>query len=94
MFGRTAEHPFDPATVTKRARRTWVSAGLVPWTLHQCRHIAASAWIDAGVPLHAVSRFIGHSGIAITADVYGHLVVGAEDRAAKQMDDYLYAASE
>ena len=29
--------------------------------------------LSAGVPLKVVSDLLGHSGIAITADVYGHV---------------------
>jgi site-specific recombinase XerD len=29
-----------------------------------------------GAPLHVVSEVLGHAGIAITKDVYGHLLEG------------------
>ena len=29
--------------------------------------------LSAGVPLKVVSDLLGHSGISITADVYGHV---------------------
>jgi hypothetical protein len=47
--------------------------------------------IDAGVALTSVSRFLGHSWIAVTADRYRHLAAGAEERAAHQLDAYLAA---
>lgn len=40
--------------------------------LHTLRHSAATAMLDAGVPLHVVSRILGHSSVAITGDTYGH----------------------
>ena len=40
-----------------------------------------------GVPLKVVSARAGHSGIAITADIYGHLLPGADAQAAAKLDD-------
>ena len=34
-----------------------------------------------------MSARAGHSGIAITADVYGHLLPGADAQAAAKLDD-------
>jgi integrase len=82
VFGRSADTPFDPATVTARAKRAWKQSGLTGITLHEARHVAASLMIDAGIALTSVSKFMGHSSISITNDVYGHLVTGAESRAA------------
>jgi len=41
--------------------------------LHTLRHSAASVMLSEGVPLNVVSQILGHSGISITADVYGHI---------------------
>jgi integrase len=49
--------------------------------------------IDAGIPLTSVSKFMGHSSIPITSDVYGHLIQGAEQRAAQTLDAYIDAES-
>jgi integrase len=40
---------------------------------HDLRHSYASAALAAGVPMHVVSRSLGHSSIGTTIDVYGHL---------------------
>ncbi len=40
--------------------------------LHTLRHSAAPVMLSAGVPLKVVSDLLGHSGISVTADVYGH----------------------
>lgn len=37
--------------------------------LHALRHCAATAMLDAGVPLHVVSRILGHGSVAITGDI-------------------------
>jgi len=41
--------------------------------LHDLRHTHASHLIEAGVPLLAVSRRLGHKNVRITEEVYGHL---------------------
>jgi hypothetical protein len=46
------------------------------------RHTYASLALQRGVPLLVVSRQLGHSSIAITADTYGHLAPDATREAA------------
>jgi len=40
--------------------------------LHDARHSHATWCLDQGMPLHQVSRRLGHASIQITADTYGH----------------------
>src|SRR6201999_1901469 len=89
VFGRSAIEPFNPATVAKRATRTWTAAGLEPVGLHDCRHTFASLMIAAGVNAKALSLFMGHASITITLDRYGHLFPGSEDEAAGLIDAFL-----
>lgn len=41
--------------------------------LHSFRHAAASLWIEQGLNPKRVQALMGHSSIAVTFDVYGHL---------------------
>jgi integrase len=41
---------------------------------HDLRHTAGSSWLAMGTDLLKVSRRLGHSTIAITADIYGHVM--------------------
>ncbi len=57
---------------------------------HDLRHSAVPLWISMGANLLQVSRWLGHSSVQITADVYGHLfpetnelVIGRLDRALR-----------
>jgi len=57
--------------------------------LHECRHTAVSHMLDAKISIDKVSKFIGHSSIAITIDRYGHLLPGGEEEeAAALLDEY------
>lgn len=67
----------------------WRREGLSRLTLHEARHTYASLMIAAGVNAKALSTFMGHANIAITLDLYGHLMPGSEGQAADQLDAYL-----
>lgn len=57
------------------------SAGLPSSTrFHDLRHTYASMAIAANVPLNDLKVVLGHSSIAVTADIYGHLVGSSHDR--------------
>ena len=93
VFGRTSETPFQPTSVANRARRAWKEAGLEPITLHEARHTFASMMIAAGVNAKALSTYMGHAGVSITYDRYGHLMPGNEAEAAGLLDAYLDRAT-
>lgn len=50
---------------------------------HTLRHSAATTMLEAGIPIHVVSRHLGHSSINITVDVYGHV---SDDGAKSAME--------
>ena len=54
--------------------------GLRRISLHGCRHTCATNMLKAGEPIHVVSRFLGHSNVQITLDVYGHVLPGQEEQ--------------
>jgi integrase len=64
-------------------------AGLPHLRFHDLRHSCASFLLAQGVPPKVVQEILGHSSIAITMDVYGHLLPGARRDAADKMDDLL-----
>lgn len=65
------------------------------YTPHHGRHFAASALIAAGAAPKKVQRFLGHSRIEITMNVYGHLFPDqrADHDLADAIDRQLGAAS-
>jgi integrase len=46
---------------------------------HALRHAAASAWIKQRVDLKRLTTWLGHSSVAITLDLYGHLIVDIDE---------------
>ncbi len=63
----------DPRNLLRAFTSAAKAAGIPDVGLHTLRHSAASAMLDAGIPLHVVSRILGHGSISITADIYGHI---------------------
>jgi integrase len=73
----------------ERGTRAMRAAGLEALTIHDCRHTYASLMIAAGVNAKALSEFMGHATVAITFDLYGHLMPGAQEEAAGLLDAFL-----
>ena len=48
--------------------------------------------LEQGVPLYEVSRILGHSSLATTANMYGHFSTEMQLRAAERMDALLAGA--
>ena len=60
-----------------------------PLSVHKLRHLHASLAIGAGVDILTISRRLGHANVNITLDVYGHLLDGADGRAAAAVETAL-----
>lgn len=79
----------DPANFRKALGKLSDDAGIGHVTPHQLRHSAASLMFAQGVPLKVVSETLGHSGIAITADIYVDLLDESRQEAASAIDRML-----
>ena len=69
-----------------RFREATIAAGLVGVRFHDLRHTYASLLIQAGASLSTVQELLGHSSIAITKDLYGHLERDHLNRAVALLD--------
>ena len=85
VFTDAVGRPLRPDAVSAAFRSTARRLAL-PVRLHDLRHTAASLLLAAGVPLKVVSETLGHSSIAITADVYAHVTPDLRREAAEAMD--------
>jgi integrase len=83
MLACNGEHVWR-AFVRDVARcRKALGAGAVPVVgLHDLRHTHATVLLLAGVPVHVVSRRLGHASPVITWQVYAHLMPGSDEEAA------------
>jgi hypothetical protein len=55
-------------------------------TFHGLRHSYASISLRAGTPLKVVSEMLGHTTVAITADLYTHVLGNLKAEAADRLD--------
>ena len=89
IFPSAVGTPLDPDNVSHWFSRICRRAGLGHWHLHELRHSGASLMLAQGTDLYVVSEVLGHSSVAITKDVYGHLVEGQKRTAATRMSEAL-----
>lgn len=66
-------------------------AGLPHMPFHALRHFHATLLLSSGVPLRAVSDRLGHAAPSVTVNVYNHLLPGAEEGAARMVEEALFA---
>ena len=63
----------DPRNALRAISTGAKASGMPDVGLHTLRHSFATHMLEAGVPLHTVSELLGHSSVAVTGDVYGHV---------------------
>ncbi len=54
--------------------------------MHALRHFYASALLDAGENVKAVSEYMGHADPGMTLRVYAHLMADSRERARRAVD--------
>jgi integrase len=59
-------------------------------TIHGLRHTCATLLLKAGVPAHVVQRRLGHQKIAITLDIYAHVLPSMQQDAAQRLGALLH----
>jgi integrase len=76
----------EPSNVLKRFKATLAAAGLPQQRFHDLRHYATSFLLAEGVPMRVVMDILGHSQMATTADLYGHVMPAAHRDVAELLD--------
>ena len=75
-------------SVTRSFRRLLRKAGLpAEVRFHDLRHTAGSLALRQGMPLHAVSKMLGHADPAMTLRRYAHVLEDMEDEGGRTMDE-------
>lgn len=70
--------------MTRIAKRAGVAI-----TPHKLRHWHASDLLSRGIHAKVAQERFGHSSIAVTMDVYSHVIPGMQQQAAATVDDGL-----
>jgi integrase len=83
VFARRDGSPWRPEDVTDRWRRQWPGLELPVIRLHDLRHTHSTLLLQAGVPIKVVSERLGHSNVAMTLDIYAHVLPAMDRQAAE-----------
>ncbi len=88
VFASQVGTELDAHNVRRQFRKVVAAAGLIAeeWTPREMRHSFVSLLSDAKVPLEDISRLCGHSGTAVTEQVYRHQIRPVMVEAATAMD--------
>lgn len=79
---------WSPSVMSGKFKRAVGRRG-VNMRFHDLRHACASMMVAQGVQPKVISDRLGHSGIAITMDLYAHLMADQQEEAATRLGDAL-----
>lgn len=85
VFTNENGSPLHPELITVLFTRHCNTLGLAKIRLHDLRHTSASLMLTAGVHPKIVSERLGHASIAITLDLYSHVIPSMQTDAAERL---------
>jgi integrase len=89
VFALDNGRPFDSVNVTHDLADALARAKLPRQRFHDLRHAFATLQLEAGADLYSVSRALGHTGIATTADTYAHWTEAMGQSVADRAEGFL-----
>ena len=91
VFTNEIGEPYDSGRPSKHFLNIVRSTDLPILNLHSLRHLHASVLLASGTHIKVVSERLGHTSVAFTMDVYGHLMPGMQEQAAAAIDQAMAA---
>jgi integrase len=85
IFTTEDGEPLDPHRISKAFERHLREAALPRIPLHGLRHTYATLALSSGVNPRIVSGRLGHSTVALTLDIYSHVLPQADAEAAQKI---------
>ncbi|MFD8083848.1 tyrosine recombinase XerC [Kitasatospora sp. NPDC059722] len=89
VFTTATGQPIEPRNLTRSFARVVKAEALPPIRLHDTRHGCATLLSAAGVAPRDLMAILGHSQIAVTMEVYTHVVQEKQREAMRHMDRLL-----
>jgi integrase len=91
VYAREDGAPIQPDSLTSIWDR-WSEGRKPRVRFHDLRHAHATHMLASGVHPRIAQERLGHSSVAITMDIYSHVLPGMQADAAKKVGDALTAA--
>jgi integrase len=89
IFHGERGQPLNRSYVRERFLKAQAGHGLPLLRFHDLRHTAATIMFENGENAKAISERLGHSSVAITLDLYGHVTEQVQEDLAARMDEAL-----
>jgi len=89
VFAKPDGSPMSPSTVSHAFLDLRRKVGLEGVHLHSLRHTHATLLMKGGENPKTVQERLGHSSIAVTMDIYSHVVPGIQELAAMNFEEGL-----
>ncbi len=89
MFCRPDRRPVAPAEFSRHFGRLLKRADLSHIRLHDARHTYATLLLELGEGPKVIQSLLGHSSVSITLDIYGHVSLELERKAASKLNTAL-----
>ncbi len=80
---------FNPRYLPKLFEKALVEAGLPHIRFHDLRHSAATLLLSMGVDMKVIQEILGHSNMAMTADIYSHVSLAMQKTAMDKWNNTL-----
>jgi integrase len=89
VFCQANGQPIDPRNFTRYFERLLTRAGLPKIRFHDSRHTLATLMLELGESAKTVQTMLGHTQIATTLDIYSHVSIDLEKKAAAKLSAVL-----
>jgi len=95
ILTRSKDSLGDPIAMNNLGQREFAriieAAGIRRIKFHGLRHTCATLLLKARIPVHVVSRRLGHKKVEITWNIYAHVLPSMQEEAAEVMGSILYS---
>jgi integrase len=89
VFCQANGQPIDPRNFTRHFERLLKEAGVPRIRFHDGRHTFATLMLELGEAPKTVQTMLGHTKISTTLDIYSHVSLDLEKRAAANLNAVL-----
>jgi integrase len=93
VFAAANGNPINPDNLRRDYNRLVKRAGVPRIRIHDQRHTHVTLALQAGAPMGAISKRVGHSRTSVTMDLYAHVTQDMQREAANTINAMLFGAT-